>query len=290
LRKQLTLLKDFINSFDFVKMTPSPSLVSGLPEGAVARVLAESGKAYAIYIGPKQTQNSNYSVKWTGFVEPRYSEPYRFYTRTDDGVRLLINGQLLLDDWNPHPVKENSASITLEAGKRYPIKMEYFQAIAGAEARLFWSSPSQPKEIIPQSQLFGPDGRVKGLKGEYYRDVGLSQLEMTRYDSEVNFNWSRGASPFEIINSAPETHRNFVLNLPAGNYRSEWLETATGKKFGAEEFHHDGGLREMMLPVYSEGIALSIKSVVGSSRMEPGENDAPKRRPTISGVERSSYN
>lgn len=267
LRKQLTILTDFINSFDFVKMTPSPSVVRGLPDGAIARVLAESGKAYAIYIGPKQIQNSNYSVRWTGFVEPRYSETYKFYTRSDDGARLRINGRLLIDDWNPHPVKENSATIALEAGKRYAIEMEYFQSIAGAEAALLWSSPSQPKEIIPQSQLSGPDGSVKGLKGEYYRDVSLSQLEMTRYDNEVSFNWSRGASPFEIANNAPSTRRNFTVDIPAGNYRTEWLETATGKKFGAEEFAHAGGLRKMILPDYSEGVALSIKRI--SSQIRP---------------------
>ena len=197
-------------------------------------------------------------MRWRGQVEPRYSETYTFHTRSDDGTRLRINGQLLIDDWTTHPVKEDSAQITLKAGGQYTLEMEYFQANAGAEVRLLWSSPSQPKEIIPQSQLTLPDGSGRGLKGEYYRDLNLSQLEMTRSDDEVNFNWS-GTSPFPTPGNVPGTRQALVLDLPAGAYHSEWLETATGRIFGVEEFKHGGGSRKIPLPVYTEGIALSIK-------------------------------
>jgi hypothetical protein len=51
LRKQLKILKDFIESFDFIKMSPDNSVIkSGVPDKATARALAQKGKAYAIYI------------------------------------------------------------------------------------------------------------------------------------------------------------------------------------------------------------------------------------------------
>lgn len=95
-----------------------------------------------------------FSVVWTGFVKAKYSEIYTFYTSSDDGVRLWVNNQLLNDDWTNHPPRENSGKVSLEAGKSYSIRMEYYENSGGAVAKLLWSSTSQPKQIIPQEQLF----------------------------------------------------------------------------------------------------------------------------------------
>ena len=43
----------------------------------------------------------NYSVRWTGQIQPTYSENYTFYLNSDDGSRLYINGQLIIDDYHP---------------------------------------------------------------------------------------------------------------------------------------------------------------------------------------------
>ncbi|MDQ3814259.1 MAG: PA14 domain-containing protein, partial [Armatimonadota bacterium] len=95
-----------------------------------------------------------FSVRWTGQVQAQVSETYTFYTRTDDGARLWINDQLLIDDWNGHPAQENSGTIQLAAGVKYNIKMEYFDGEGGAVAELLWSSPSIFKQAVPQSQLY----------------------------------------------------------------------------------------------------------------------------------------
>jgi LmbE family N-acetylglucosaminyl deacetylase len=97
-----------------------------------------------------------FSVRWTGRVEPRFSETYTFYTVSDDGVRLTVNGQRLVDNWTLHPPTENSGTITLVAGQRYDIQMEFFENTSGATVRLLWSSPSQAKQPIPQTQLYPP--------------------------------------------------------------------------------------------------------------------------------------
>ena len=234
-------------------------MVRGVPANASARVLAEPGQTYVIYIEPKPVQTVNYSVRWTGQVEARRSETYTFYTHSDDGIRLWINGRLLIDDWTTHPVKEDSAQLFLQGGQKYALKIEYFQGMAGAVAGLLWSSPGQPKHIIPSSQLFQPDGSGNGLKGDYYGDLDFHHLVMTRYDKEVNFNWDAGASPFAIANSTAEIQPYLLLDLPAGSYQAEWLETATGKTFNKSEFPHAGGAMKMELPDYSEGIVLSLK-------------------------------
>ncbi len=97
---------------------------------------------------------TEYSVRWTGFVQPLYSQAYTFYTRSDDGVRLWVDGQLIVNNWSRHSATENSGGIRLVAGQKYSIKMEYFQGTGDAVAQLSWSSASQAKQVIPPSQLY----------------------------------------------------------------------------------------------------------------------------------------
>ncbi len=99
-----------------------------------------------------------FSIRWAGQVQPLYSETYTFYTTTDDGVRLWVNNQLLIDKWIDQGPTEWSSTITLTAEVKYDIKMEYYENGGGAVAKLSWSSPSQPKEIIPQNQLYSSEG------------------------------------------------------------------------------------------------------------------------------------
>jgi glucose/arabinose dehydrogenase/regulation of enolase protein 1 (concanavalin A-like superfamily) len=97
---------------------------------------------------------NTFSVRWTGQVQPLYSQTYTFYTTSDDGVRLWVNGQLIVDNWTDHAATENNGTITLVAGQRYDIKLEYYERNGQAVIKLAWSSPSQAKEIIPTSRLF----------------------------------------------------------------------------------------------------------------------------------------
>lgn len=99
-------------------------------------------------------QPDTFSVRWTGQLQPRYSETYTFYTTTDDGVRLWVNGQLLIDRWVDQGATTWSGKIALNAGQKYDLRMEYYENGGSANARLEWESPSQARQVIPQSQLF----------------------------------------------------------------------------------------------------------------------------------------
>jgi uncharacterized protein (DUF1800 family) len=98
--------------------------------------------------------NGYYCVRWTGQVQPQYSETYYFVARTDDGCRLWVNDQLLVDAWTNKSVSDITASIPLQAGVRYNLKLDYFQTTGSAEAHLSWYSPSQSKQIIPATRLY----------------------------------------------------------------------------------------------------------------------------------------
>jgi len=97
---------------------------------------------------------NTFSILWNGYIEPRYSENYTFYAYSDEGVRVYINNIKVVDDWSAHAARERSGSIYLEGGKKHSIKVEYYEDMGNAALRLFWSSQSQEKEIVPQSQLY----------------------------------------------------------------------------------------------------------------------------------------
>ena len=100
--------------------------------------------------------DDNFSVRWTGEVEAAFTETYTFYPRTDDGVRLFVDGQLLVDNWVDRSATENKGTIDLIAGNTYSLVMEYYENTASASAEFRWSSPRTPKQLIPQAALALP--------------------------------------------------------------------------------------------------------------------------------------
>jgi len=100
-------------------------------------------------------KTDNFSVRWTGRVEAPVSGTYRFSTVSDDGIRVWVNGQLVINNWTDHaPTTNTSALIALTAGTRYTLTVEYYEHTGGATARLQWSYPGQATQVIPQSRLF----------------------------------------------------------------------------------------------------------------------------------------
>ncbi|MBW7474468.1 hypothetical protein K0T92_06895 [Paenibacillus oenotherae] len=99
-----------------------------------------------------------FSVRWIGEIKPEYSETYTFTTDTDDGVRLWVNNQLVVDQWIDQASTEHSGTISLTAGQKYAIKLEYYDNGFDAIAKLYWSSPSVAKSIVPQTKLYPEPG------------------------------------------------------------------------------------------------------------------------------------
>ncbi|MHC4324473.1 MAG: PA14 domain-containing protein, partial [Planctomycetota bacterium] len=100
--------------------------------------------------------DDNFSARWTGEVEAAFTETYTFYARGDDGVRLWVNGQQLVDAWVDQGATEYSGTIDLVAGQMYSIVMEYYENGGGTTAELRWSSPSTTKNFVPQAALSPP--------------------------------------------------------------------------------------------------------------------------------------
>jgi glucose/arabinose dehydrogenase len=98
--------------------------------------------------------NDQFSARWSGQVQAQYSEPYTFTVRADDGVRLTVNGQVVVDKYVDQPATDTSGTINLIAGQKYNIQLDYFESYGNAVSQLLWASPSQAKQIVPQTQLY----------------------------------------------------------------------------------------------------------------------------------------
>jgi hypothetical protein len=101
-----------------------------------------------------------FATRWIGWVVPRFpGETVTFYTETDDGVRVWVNGTRIINYWQNQSPTIRSGSIALPTCQQYTIVMEYFENGGGAVARLGWDSPLIPGtgEIIPMQHLYPPN-------------------------------------------------------------------------------------------------------------------------------------
>ena len=106
--------------------------------------------------------NGYYTVRWTGQVQPQFSETYTFDVRSDDGCQLWVNDQLLISKWQAQGATGWTNSIPLQAGARYDLRLDYLQDGGSAQADLSWYSPSQSEEVIPNTCLYPSNSVANG--------------------------------------------------------------------------------------------------------------------------------
>lgn len=81
--------------------------------------------------------NDGFSVRWTGRIGPLPTgSAFRLTSTSDDGVRIWLDGKVVIDAWKPLDSVTNVSSIRLEAGRTYDIKIEYFEQSGNAVCRL----------------------------------------------------------------------------------------------------------------------------------------------------------
>ena len=114
-------------------------------------------------------QQTNFSVRWAGTLADLTAGSYAFSVSHDDGVRLLIDDQLVLDDWGAQSTHISSATVPLGAGN-HRFVLEYFQGTGLSEIELDWTPPGQSNVVVPASStrpsywlrtsVVDPGGRV----------------------------------------------------------------------------------------------------------------------------------
>ncbi len=105
--------------------------------------------------GVSGLDTENFSVRWTGQVESPVTGAVTFSTSTDDGIRLWIDDELIIDNWTLHGETVDTAdALSLVEGEKYDIRMEFYERGGGEVAKLRWAYTGQSTQIIPQAYLF----------------------------------------------------------------------------------------------------------------------------------------
>jgi hypothetical protein len=95
-----------------------------------------------------------FSARWTGTLTALYSETYTIYVPSDNGVRVWLNNNLILDKWTPTDISGwHNFTIPLTSGQAIPIKVEYAELYGGANISLYWFSNTQSWEAINTNRL-----------------------------------------------------------------------------------------------------------------------------------------
>ncbi len=157
-------------SYDYFDLTGVRSIGSGL-KGEYFNNTELSGAPSLTRIDPQvdfawgdsspapEVNADQFSARWTGQVEAPTTDAYTFHTLSDDGVRLWVNDELVIDNWTAHaPTLDDSPAISLTADQRYTLTLEYFEEGGGADAHLWWNVPESTAQAIPGARLYPPDG------------------------------------------------------------------------------------------------------------------------------------
>ena len=162
---------------------------------------------------------NTYAVVWEGEIEVPFSGQWEFFVTADDGVRLFVNdlNTPLIDAWQDQATTERTASVTLSAWQRVPVRLEYYENRVYSEVMFEWSHSSLGREVVPRSFLYPSAGNVF--------PVELLSFEAIPQNNHVNLQWATlteaGASHFFVERSVDGEHFESLERVRAkGNSQS----------------------------------------------------------------------
>jgi uncharacterized protein YraI len=145
----------------------------------------------------------NFSVRWSRNLSITAGR-YRFTVAVDDGARLWVNNELIINQWKDQPLTTYSAEIDLPTGS-IPVRMEYYDATGGAHAHLSWTTVGVT---------------INNWRGEYYNNTSLSGgPAVIRDDASVDFNWGNNGPVAGVSSDNFSARWTRTIVLPAGRYR-----------------------------------------------------------------------
>jgi hypothetical protein len=112
----------------------------------------ETGLIDQFSIAARQNDDA-YAYVFEGLIEVGAEGNYTFFTTSDDGSRLRVNGAEVVANDGQHGQLERSGTVSLAPG-RHPIRVEYFEAGGDAVLRVEWQGPGINRQEIPAAVLF----------------------------------------------------------------------------------------------------------------------------------------
>ncbi|MEQ2006133.1 MAG: PA14 domain-containing protein [Limisphaerales bacterium] len=252
-RRHLRTLIEFMGGLDLRRLAPAPELLASPPTpGLVVRTMAQGDAVYLLYARTPPPPRVA-TVRWTGRLVPRFSEAHTVTAQFRNGVRMWIDGRLVVDAWGNHGAASKAATVQLEAGVPVSLKIEHIAASGQGQVRLRWQSARQPSEIVPGAQLLTPEGEPGGLRAEYFAG---NDFRDSRGTAKGAVDWQVTSSVFCPGPPAPKLHATLVV--PNGRYRVEWVAPATGDIVTHSEASPAEGTLQIAAPPFTEDIVARI--------------------------------
>ncbi len=153
------------------------------------------------------------SVRWTGKLSPKVSGEYTFRFTADDGCRLYINGEKLIDGWRRGGLKTDTVRIRLEAGKTYDLQAEYYDNRDYAVAKLAWRIPSTGNKA--RLDLYGEAGKAVRSCDMAVAVLGINKS--IEREGQDRYNIQLPKDQEEFIREIYKANPNTVVVLVAGS-------------------------------------------------------------------------
>jgi hypothetical protein len=181
---------------------------------------------------PPGLRSDYFSIRWLGEIEALTTEAYTFMTGSDDGIRVWLNGVLIIDDWTDHDRTEDTAKnpVNLVKGQKYPIVVEGYENGGEAEWQLYWQTATITKQPVPQKALYPaiktqdyPASNPIPADGEVLKDTWAT-LQWTPGPKAVSHDVYFSANRDEVDAGTGEAPRgnqltpNFVVGFPGFPY------------------------------------------------------------------------
>ncbi|HEX8521288.1 MAG TPA: PA14 domain-containing protein [Tepidisphaeraceae bacterium] len=147
-------------------------------------------------------KGTSFSVRWSTLLTPSKSSTYTFVTRNSDGVRLWVGGKLLIDSWKQSATTSRSATMYLQSGQRYDLRLEYYVNKRTANISLSWGSARTPFGVVPPKNVFAYDTRIAAIgdygKNNFYENGTASLMQSWAPNAMITVgdnNYPRGEAP-----------------------------------------------------------------------------------------------
>ena len=184
---------------------------------------------------------NHFSVRWEGQLEAPTSGSYTLTLTSDEGLRLWLGGQVVVDHWQAHTADERAVTLSLTGGQKYEVRLEYYEGSGMAMAKLEWQYPGQARQFVPQKFLYPPTGNAR-LAAEQ------EELREIAFDVVVSPNPSSGALTAEVL-------------LPSAAPVTLGLYSLTGREVFSQRLEGQPGLNRVPVNVTNQPDGLYLLRV-----------------------------
>jgi glucose/arabinose dehydrogenase len=226
--------------FDFTtNLTQLPDLTGLSPTVVRTDARVYYPQTTGVWQGLDSRFADTFAVRETGYLNVPRAGTYTLSVASNDGSRVWLDGQQVIDNDGVHAMRTRSATLTLAAGN-HALRVESFENVGGAGLALVWSGPGIARQVVPAARLFqdAPDGSL-AFRQETDPLGARVAMEAEHFDGKVSErgkSWTHfaavaGFSGTGAMQATPNTglvrDTGYVANSPRLDYRINFTQTGT---------------------------------------------------------------